>query len=60
MKVLGLMLALAGWIVPVAGLTFTDSMTARLILCALGMTSCVVGILGFLNGAHLKQALWKK
>jgi hypothetical protein len=60
MKVIGLLLALAGWLVPVIGLTATDSMSARLILCAVGMAGCVVGILGFINGSYLKQALWKK
>ena len=60
MKTLGLFLALAGWLVPVAGLTMTNSLAARYVLCFLGMGACLVGILGCLNGAHLKQAIWKK
>ena len=60
MKLVGLLMALAGWIVPVVGLTATQSTPARLVLCALGMTSCLVGILGFINGSYLKQAPWKK
>ena len=60
MKTLGLLLALAGWLIPVAGLTMTSSLGARYVLCFLGMATCLVGILGFLNGAYLKQAIWKK
>jgi len=60
MKLIGLVLALAGWLVPVVGLTATHSMSARLILCAVGMAGCVVGILGFINGSYLKEAIWKK
>ena len=60
MKAVGVLLTLAGWAVPVAGLTFTDSMAARLVLCLLGMAACLVGILGFINGSYLKEAIWKK
>lgn len=60
MKLVGLLLTLAGWLIPVAGLTMTDSMGVRLVLCVLGMTACLVGILGFINGSYLKEAIWKK
>ena len=60
MKALGLLMAVFGWLIPVAGLTWTDSSAVRLTLCLVGMAMCVTGILGFLNGAYLKQALWKR
>jgi len=60
MKALGLLMALCGWLLPVAGLTWTGSATIRLVLCLIGLTMCTVGILGFLNGAYLKHAIWRK
>ncbi|MFB3920808.1 MAG: hypothetical protein ACE145_03755 [Terriglobia bacterium] len=60
MKALGLLMALCGWLLPVAGLTWTDSATIRLVLCLTGMTLCLLGILGFVNGSYLKTAIWKK
>ena len=60
MKIVGLLLTLAGWLIPVASLTMTNSMGVRLVLCFLGIGACLVGVLGFLNGAHLKEANWKK
>ncbi len=60
MKALGLLMALSGWLLPVAGLTWTASTTIRIAFCLAGMAMCTVGILGFLNGAYLKHAIWKK
>jgi hypothetical protein len=60
MKFTGLLLALVGWILPVLGLTWTDSNTVRLMLCLVGITLCAVGILGCLNPAYVKNAIWKK
>jgi len=60
MKVVGILLALSGWLIPVAGLSLTASNSARLILCLFGAGLCVTGILGCLNRAHAKEAVWKK
>jgi hypothetical protein len=60
MKLLGILLALCGWVLPMAGLVWTDSLGLRLTLCLLGIAIGITGILGFLNTAYLKQALWKK
>ena len=60
MKLAGLSLAVLGWLIPVAGLTWTSSMGVRLVLCLVGAVLCGVGILGFLNGAYLKKAVWKE
>ena len=60
MKIMGLLAAVLGWLIPVAGLAWTTSSAALLTLCLVGLGMCSVGILGFLNGAHLKHALWKR
>ena len=60
MKILAIVVALFGWLLPVAGLTLTASNTIRLALCLLGIGMCSFAILGMLNRAYLKNAIWKR
>lgn len=60
MKIVGLLLAVGGWLVPVVGLSLTTSNAVRLILSLIGITVSLVGILGVLNKAHLQHAIWKR
>lgn len=59
MKIVGLLLVLVGWLLPVLGLAITTSNAMRLILCLVGISICLVGILGVLNKQHLRHANWK-
>ena len=59
MKLVGLVMTLLGWLVPVATLTVTQSNAARMIVTLLGIAVSLVGILVVLNKAHLKNAIWK-
>jgi hypothetical protein len=59
MKIVGILVVLAGWLLPIVGLTLTQSLTARFILALLGIAITLVGIIGVLNKAHLKHAIWK-
>jgi hypothetical protein len=60
MKVVGLLLAVIGWLIPVIGLTMTSSTGARMFLCILGIAISLTGILYVLNQAHQKDAVWKR
>ena len=60
MKAVGILLALAGWILPVVGLSMTSSNGARIALCIVGLAISLTGIIGVLNKAHLKEAIWKR
>lgn len=59
MKLVGVLLAIAGWLLPIIGLTLTQSTGARLFLCIIGISISLFGILGVLNKAHQKHAIWK-
>ena len=59
MKLIGLLMALAGWLIPVVALVLTQSTTARMIVSLLGIAISLVGILVVMNKAHLKNAIWK-
>ena len=60
MKFMGLLLAVCGWLLPVAGLTWTSSLGVRFVLCVIGIAITLTGILGVLNPAYVKDAIWKK
>jgi len=59
MKLIGLVMALAGWLIPVVTLVITQSNTARLLICLVGLAVSLVGILVVMNKGHLKEAIWK-
>jgi hypothetical protein len=59
MKLVGILVVLAGWLVAVVGLGITESTGLRLLLAILGFAICLLGILGVLNKAHMKNAVWK-
>ncbi len=60
MKLVGILLALVGWLLPVLALGWTSSNGVRILFCLVGIAITLTGILGVLNGAHQKEALWKK
>jgi len=60
MRIVGILLALAGWLFPVAALSMTQSTAARFAAAVLGIIISLVGILGVLNSAHQADAIWKK
>ena len=60
MALVGLVVTLAGWLLPVVALSMTQSTGARFGACVLGSIISLVGILGILNGVHLADAIWKK
>jgi len=59
MKFVGLLLALAGWLIPVVTVVLTQSTAVRMIVSILGIAIILVGVLVVLNKAHLKEAIWK-
>ena len=59
MKIVGILLVLVGWLIPVVGITITQSTSARFVLVLLGIAVSLFAILGVLNKAHLKSAIWK-
>ena len=59
MKVVALLLALAGWLIPVVTVVLVQSTAVRMTMSILGIAMILVGVLVVLNKAHLKQAIWK-
>jgi hypothetical protein len=59
MKIVGLLVIVLGWLIAVSSVE-TSSTGAQLVLAVLGLAVSGVGIIGILNGAHLKDAIWKQ
>jgi len=59
MKVVALLLALAGWLIPIVTVVLIQSTVVRMTVSILGIAMILVGILVVLNKAHLKEAIWK-
>lgn len=60
MKVIGLIVILAGWALAVGGLFISDSVTVRGGIAVLGIAITLFGIFGVLNPTFLKTANWKQ
>jgi hypothetical protein len=59
MKLIGVLMALSGWLIPVLALPLTQSLTTRYVLAVVGLAISLTGILGLLNKGHLRKAIWK-
>ncbi len=60
MVVLGLVVTLLGFVISVASLGATTSVSGRMIMTIVGLAVSLVGIIGIINPAYLKNAPWKK
>ena len=60
MAFVGLAITLLGFAIAVASLGMTSSNTVRLGIVTVGILVSLYGIMGVLNQAYLKHAIWKK
>ncbi len=60
MILVGVLLAFLGFVISVISLAATSSVAGRLVLVLVGMAVSLFGILGILNKAYQKNAIWKK
>jgi hypothetical protein len=60
MALVGLVITFAGFVIAVASLGLTASVGGRLGVVLVGMAVSLVGIMGVLNPAYMKHAIWKK
>ncbi len=60
MRLVGLVCAVGGWLIAVAGLFMTSSNMGRMLFALGGILVTLFGILGVLNQYYLGRAIWKK
>jgi hypothetical protein len=56
----GIVITLLGFVVSLMSLGLTASVGGRMGLVLLGIATSLFGILGIINGAYLKNAIWRK
>jgi hypothetical protein len=56
----GLVITILGFLVAVASLSLSASNMGRLVIVLVGIVISLVGILGVINPAYMKHAVWKK
>ena len=60
MILVGILLAFLGFVISLLSLAATSSVGGRLVLVLIGLAVSLFGILGVLNKAYQKNAIWKK
>jgi hypothetical protein len=60
MALVGLVVTFAGFVLAAASVGITTSTTGRLGIVLVGIVLTLVGILGMINPAYQKDAIWKK
>jgi hypothetical protein len=60
MVLLGILMTLLGFVLSVLSLGMTSSVGGRMTMVLVGMAISLTGILGVINRAYLKNAIWRK
>lgn len=60
MRVIGVGICLAGWLVTMSSLFLTQSNGVRLMIICAGIAVSLFGSLGVVNKYYLDRAIWKK
>ena len=56
----GLVITLLGFLISVFSLSMTSSVNGRLVIVLVGLAVSLTGIIGVINRAYMKNAIWRK
>lgn len=60
MVLIGVLVTLFGFLVSVMSLQIAHSVGGRMIIVLIGLAVSLFGIIGLINAAYLKKAIWKR
>ena len=60
MAIAGLIVTLLGFIIAVASLGMSSSVSGRMVIVLVGLAVSLAGIIGLINPAYQKKAAWRK
>lgn len=60
MVIAGLVVVVLGFVISFMSLGVTEDVTVRLIMTLVGIGVSLFGIIGLINKAYVKDAIWKK
>lgn len=56
----GIVITLLGFLISVFSLSMASSASGRLVIVLVGLAVSLVGIIGVINQAYMKNAIWRK
>jgi len=56
----GILITLLGFVISLLSLGLTSSVNGRMIMVLIGIAVSFTGIIGVINRAYLKNAIWRK
>ena len=60
MAIAGIVITFLGFLISVFSLSLSSSANGRLVIVLVGLAVSLVGIIGVLNPAYMKNAIWRK
>jgi hypothetical protein len=60
MILVGVLITLLGFVISVLSLGMTSSVGGRMVMVLIGLVMCLFGIIGVINRAYLKNAIWRR
>ena len=60
MALAGVVVTFLGFLISVMSLGMTSSVGGRMVMVLVGLAVCFIGIIGMINRAFLKNAIWRK
>ena len=60
MAIAGIVITFLGFLISVFSLSLSSSVSGRLVIVLVGLAVSLVGIIGVLNPAYMKNAIWRK
>ena len=60
MVLAGILITLLGFVISVLSLGLTSSVSARMVMVLIGLAVSLTGIMGVINRAFLKNAIWRR
>jgi len=56
----GVLITVLGWVIAVLSVAITSSVGGRMVVVLIGLAMSLIGIIGVLNRAFLKNAIWRR
>jgi hypothetical protein len=60
MAIAGIIVTLLGFLISVFSVSVSSSISVRLVIVLIGLAVSLGGIIGLLNQAYMKDAIWRK
>ena len=60
MAFVGVLITLLGFVIAILSVAVTSSVGGRMVVVLIGIAVCLIGIIGVINRAFLKNAIWRR